>query len=660
MLYKSRSIPKDLNIRPSLTKYSKNQTISSSPSNLRNNNKFLIQSPSCPRIINYMNSTLPYNEYSSLLQTSMKKYKGISPIDLDDTNINVKTILNETQHFITKEEKTYIEKVSKMNTLFSFSKSKPFPECTNTKIFIPTHSADYYNAIHSLGVLKSNNSIVDKINKTNASRQKILYDKSIRTFENFKMKYKMKMPKIKITTMIHKSPSSSLSSYIPIVKEKSKEDDDNDDDQQIRNISNENNKLNQQNVLVAYYRYPNKNFPECREQFSLVINKENIILLGGMCSVMQTTFIWNLNLNKLQWKRIKANNTCYNKFGHTCVLLNRKLYVFGGRTKMDNNNTNKETVDIVNGLDVFNLDDETWSSPALSTRNAPRPRRNHIAELVGMNMVIHGGIDDNNEILDSVYVLSLQQPMKWVKPSFPLFNKGPALYGHCSSLVVPLQIKTHFRFNIFKYPDNCLGKNYSTPIIKMVGVYIFGGMCQDDLVPTNDMWILMIGKKPFEWKKIDDVKGVKPTPRYFHSMNYYEPGNFLIVHGGRNDTLNDSFALNDTYVFKLDRYEWMKIELYSQLSGFKVLCRCAHSAVVYTNKLIVFGGMNSLNYLGSALLIVNLDWEENWKMKFVEEDKKKEDNDNDDDEVVKKKVKQFSLAKYSLGVITHFELPPIQ
>jgi hypothetical protein len=150
----------------------------------------------------------------------------------------------------------------------------------------------------------------------------------------------MKMPKIRISTMIHKA-SSSPSSYIPIVKEKSKEDDDNNE-QHIRNISNENDKLNQQNVLVAYYRYPNKNFPECREQFSLVINKDNIILLGGMCSVMQTTYIWNLNLNKLQWKRIKANNTCYNKFGHTCVLLHRKLYVFGGRTKMDSNNSNKE------------------------------------------------------------------------------------------------------------------------------------------------------------------------------------------------------------------------------------------------------------------------------------------------------------------------------
>ena len=100
---------------------------------------------------------------------------------------------------------------------------------------------------------------------------------------------------------------------------------------------------------------------------------------------------------------------------------------------------------------------------------------------------------------------------------------------------------------------------------------------------------------------------MKLPPRYFHSMNFYEEGNFLIIHGGRNDELSDSFALNDTYLFMLNTYERIKVELNSKLSGFKVLKKCAHQAVVYTNKLIVFGGMNSNNYIGSTLMIVNLE-----------------------------------------------------
>jgi hypothetical protein len=67
-------------------------------------------------------------------------------------------------------------------------------------------------------------------------------------------------------------------------------------------------------------------------------------------------------------------------------------------------------------------------------------------------------------------------------------------------------------------------------------------------------------------------------------MNYYEKGNFIIIHGGRNDSLSNSFALNDTYLFKLDTFEWVKIELFSHVIGFKILNRCAHDAVIYSNK----------------------------------------------------------------------------
>ena len=58
---------------------------------------------------------------------------------------------------------------------------------------------------------------------------------------------------------------------------------------------------------------------------------------------------------------------------------------------------------------------------------------------------------------------------------------------------------------------------------------------------------MVVGKKLCFWRILDDAKGVKPTPRFFHSMSYYERGNFLIIHGGRNDLNNDSFALNDIY-----------------------------------------------------------------------------------------------------------------
>ena len=68
---------------------------------------------------------------------------------------------------------------------------------------------------------------------------------------------------------------------------------------------------------------------------------------------------------------------------------------------------------------------------------------------------------------------------------------------------------------------------------------MFRGMPWNSRIPLNDLWLLLIGKKPFEWKLISDFEGMKLPPRYFHSMNFYEEGNFLIIHGGRNDELSD-------------------------------------------------------------------------------------------------------------------------
>ena len=116
-----------------------------------------------------------------------------------------------------------------------------------------------------------------------------------------------------------------------------------------------------------------------------------------------------------------------------------------------------------------------------------------------------------------------------------------------------------------------------------------------------------MGKKPCQWKKIENIKGKRPSERYFHSMNYYEPGNFLIIHGGRNDSKSESFALDDTYIFDLDLYQWLKVNLVSNIPNFKVIARCAHDSVIYSDNLIIFGGMNNQNYIGSSLFIISLN-----------------------------------------------------
>ena len=114
---------------------------------------------------------------------------------------------------------------------------------------------------------------------------------------------------------------------------------------------------------------------------------------------------------------------------------------------------------------------------------------------------------------------------------------------------------------------------------------MFGGINSDEGALSNDLWILRLGRKPLEWIK-PNVRGKPPLPRYSHTLNFYEEGNFLICHGGRNDLSSQSFALNDTNIFDLYKMEWSEIKLYSDSDKFNVFNRCGHNSVVF-GKLII-------------------------------------------------------------------------
>jgi len=64
-------------------------------------------------------------------------------------------------------------------------------------------------------------------------------------------------------------------------------------------------------------------------------------------------------------------------------------------------------------------------------------------------------------------------------------------------------------------------------------------------------------------------------------MNFYPDGNYLIIHGGRNDLSSESFALSDTYVLELQNMEWIEVKIYSN-SPSDIYNRCGHKAVVYS------------------------------------------------------------------------------
>ena len=583
--------------------------------------------------------TKDFPSYIKQLDNSISKYQLTYFFPKDESNIEDEKGPNEK--FMNLKDKMLIKKMYDFNkTIFNKGLASVNKEY-NTKVNI--ENKDYPNPYQSLGIIKHNYHIYNEMSKDFLFRQTGLFNEQIKTVKKHHNLIFAKMPNIHIS-----EPNSNKENYdIPVVDMIEEKDKEKKEQDELLPLIPHMGNLR----LFAYYRYPNRNFPEGKEQFSIFLREKDkqIIICGGLSAFMRGMSIWSLDLEKLEWKKISQDSQTNNRFGHTSVIYQNKIYLFGGRTKYGNSFVSP-------GLEIFSLNDKCYINHDPEGGIIPEPRKNHIAELVGNQMLIHGGIRENNQVLgDCCYLnLSLNQ-LKWGVCPIIRSTQSPRLYGHTSALILPKEYYASNKLSIFNYPE----VEFANSRIKEKGIYIFGGKTKEDGGLSNKMWILMIGSKKLKWYS-PDIKGKPPSPRYFHSMSYYDKGNILIIHGGRNDAVSENAALNDTFVFDLENFEWMEVHLYFQLSRFKVLNRCAHQSVVFSNKLIILGGMNNNNYIGSVLFIVNLDF--NFAHNNQSEKTLMKELENRDDLESKKRLNKIKsdLKKNQLGLVTNVALPEIK
>ena len=577
-----------------------------------------------------------FSSYIKQLDNSMTKYQltYIPPRDQRD-----QVILEEkkgpNEKFMNNKDKKLIKQMYNFNkTIFNKGLASK-NEDSNLRVNID--HKEYPNPYQSLGVIKHNYHIYNEISKDFLFRQTDLFKKQISDIQKYQSVLKAKMPNLHVTGQTLKDNFD-----IPVV-DLTEEKDKKEDESSLPILPHTGNLR-----LFCYYRYPNKNFPEGKEQFSIFLHDKEIIICGGLSAFMKGMGIWSLNLEKLEWTKIPQKAQTNNRFGHTSVIYQNKIYLFGGRTKYGG-------AYVSPGLEIFSLTDHSFITQEPDGNIFPEARKNHIAELIGSQMLIYGGLNENNEILNDCYYLNLNQ-LKWGICSINKNTPGPKVYGHTSCLVLPKEYYPSHKLTIYSYPEMEICNNR----LKEKGVYIFGGKSKEEGGLSNKIWILLIGQKSLRWVN-PETKGKPPSPRYFHTMNYFDKGNILIIHGGRNDSISENSALNDTFVFDLENFEWMQVNLYSQLSKFKVLNRCAHQSIIFGNKLIILGGMNNNNYVGSSLFIVNLDFTysnnaNSFEGKLIRELEMKNDIES------KKKLNKIKsdLRKNQLGLVTNVSLPEIK
>ena len=151
------------------------------------------------------------------------------------------------------------------------------------------------------------------------------------------------------------------------------------------------------------------------------------------------------------------------RYGHTGIMFQRRFYVFGGKCKSNNYH-------YLADLEIFDLTDNSWVSSNFNSKNNLELRRNHCADLIGQQMIVHGGLSEENVTLSDTYLLNLS-PLKWCSVSISEFTPAPALTNHASAVVLPADIRYNVRTSIYKFPENTFGKLTSNRV-KFILTYL--------------------------------------------------------------------------------------------------------------------------------------------------------------------------------------------
>lgn len=572
-----------------------------------------------------------YYDYNNGVSDLMTKYIYSNP-DADTTIKTQYEITKSKINFYQKNKKiveNYLTK-SKSNNKYNLHNLKIYPklgydeEKNTTKIKLK--DIKYQSPIDSLGLLLRNKIVHDKILLNYQDREVHNFGKTINIFNDLN-KFEKFNRNIKVTPIIPTVLDNDIFSYKKYV---------NEDEENKNNKLNFNKKLLDRMIylelndfikgsvyLLCDYFRPRIKFPESREEFCMnyePVSNSIYIFSGNSCNLI-TNQIWKFNNNNLSWTNLKSKNYITEpRRGHSGIIYKNKYYIFGGKLLHTG---------LFAKLDIYNFESNTWSVGDNSTLFF-KLRRNHISCLVGSQMFIHGGVDENDQFLDDSYLLNLNGNINWSKASIMPILIPPKLAYHSCCLVVTSEISNSGKFTIYKIP-NTLSSEKLNVRIKENGLYIFGGKNKKI---SNDMWLLKIGKKPLEWIKLFTF-GKQPCPRYLCSMNFFEKGNFIVIHGGKTMINDEKFALNDTYLFELYRYQWIKVD-YGEKEKI-VRPRCSHCSVIFRNKLYIFGGINEKSFNGSNFFIINLDVNSAKESLIIKENK---NNSNKD---ISKEVNNYNI-----------------
>eukprot|EP01061_Rhynchopus_euleeides_P040725 TRINITY_DN7018_c0_g1_i2.p1 TRINITY_DN7018_c0_g1~~TRINITY_DN7018_c0_g1_i2.p1 ORF type:complete len:438 (+),score=115.69 TRINITY_DN7018_c0_g1_i2:60-1316(+) len=249
------------------------------------------------------------------------------------------------------------------------------------------------------------------------------------------------------------------------------------------------------------------------------------------------------------------------RFGHTAVVHNDDMVVFGGRHSI-----------CLGDVWSFNFKTRCWKALCETNFVRPSPRAGHTAVVYGGKMFVFGGVGDRtaDNWLNDMWMLDLET-FQW-----ECVSNGTG--------AVPAGRKGH------------------TAVVCKGSMFIFGGG-QDDATLHNDIWEFRF--ETLTWKQ-RTITGLSPTARMYH-VAVLVPGDRMVVFGGRAQT--KSGFLNDLLEVRLNPGDTVCEVIKHCPTGRAPTHRMCSTAIYHDNTIAIFTG-GSVSYLDDShqLDLHNMRW----------------------------------------------------
>lgn len=341
------------------------------------------------------------------------------------------------------------------------------------------------------------------------------------------------------------------------------------------------------------------NIPGSRVGSTLTLMSNGLYLFGGQ-SGDRLNDLKLFNYEKLRWSTVVVNKDLEApepRDGHTALAYKHYLVVYGGAGSFNAILHSRTCSALLHLLDTTNLQWKIFKPLG----RLPDPRRNHSASIVGNTMLIYGGINNNSEVLSDFQAVNLDL-MQWFTIKFRKDSVRPGARHSFTMTSVYHPSISKFTSEIYNIPG-IYDEEFTK---KNTGIYIFGGMNAEGKV-FNDLYLIQVIKKVsrtdknlLKIQKIDAI-GKAPLARYAHSAGLC--GKYLVIVGGRNDTLYSNFhqsSINEIAALNITSCRWEIVETVGSLPpGFWGMASSSLGT-----KLLCFGGMNLNSFASNDLWVI--------------------------------------------------------